>query len=171
VRTLRFAVALLAVVVLHALGVRLVPEFARSVDLFFVLTVLSALGGDSLVGLLAGLTAGLTHDVFTAGLFALHGFADTAVGYAVARLAQRLLVERARGVLLVAAVASVVQQAILAALALTLLADPELPQPLWIAVQAASTGVLAATAFTVGRRLRSGMAARRSSRSRRLHLD
>jgi ABC-type transport system involved in cytochrome c biogenesis permease subunit len=80
-------------------------------------------------------------------------------------------VERARGVLLVAFVTSVVQQAILAALALTLMADPELPQPLWIAVQAASTGLLAAAAFAVGRRLRSGMAARRSNRSRRLHLD
>lgn len=170
-RTARFVVALVAVIVLHTLGTRLVPEFTRSADLFLVLTVLWALGGDSLSALLVGLTAGLTHDVLTSGLFALHGFADTLAGYAVARVAQRLLVERASSVLLLAGVASLLQQVLLAALVLVLLPQPELPEPLWVGVQSAVNAVLAAVVFLASGRLRESVAARRQSRSKKLHLD
>lgn len=170
-RTARFVAALFAVVVLHSLGTRLVPEFARSVDLFLVLTVLWALGGDSLSALLAGLAAGLTHDVLTSGLFALHGFVDTAAGYAVARAAQRLVVERASSVVLLAGVASLLQQVLLAALVLVLLPQPELPEPLWIGVQSAVNGALAGLVFMASGRLRDSVTARRQGRSKKLHLD
>lgn len=170
-RTARFVAALFAVVVLHTLGTRLVPEFARSVDLFLVLTVLWALGGDSLSALLVGLTAGLTHDVLTSGLFALHGFVDTAAGYAVARLSQRLLVERASSVFLLAGGASLLQQVLMASLVLVLLPEPELPEPLWVAVQSAVNALLAGIVFLASGRLREGVAAHRQNRSRKLHLD
>jgi len=170
-RLLRFAAALLSVVLLHVLGVSLVPEFARVIDLFLVLTVLYAMGGDPLVGLLVGLTAGLCHDVFTGGLFALHGFADTLVGYGLARLAQRLVIDRVSGAFLVAGVASAVQQVVLAGLVLLLLPEPELPEPVWIVVRAAATGGAATAVLLASRNLRQGLAERRQRRSQRLHLD
>ena len=169
--TARFFAALVAAVVLHTLGTRLVPEFARSTDLFLVLTVLWALRGDSLGGLLAGLAAGLTHDVLTSGLFALHGCVDTVAGYAVARVSQRVLVERAGSVFLIAGVASLLQQLLLAALVWVLLPEPELARPLWVGVQTAVNAVLAGTVFLASGRLRRGLAARRQSRAKKLHLD
>lgn len=170
-RPFRFLVALLAVVLLHSAGTWLVPEYPRASDLFLVLTVLVALRGDPLAGLLAGLGAGLTHDVFTAGPFALHGFADTAVGFAVARLAQRLVVDRLRGVLLMGVVASVVQQVILVALVFTLLPDVALPEPQWMALRAGVAGVVTAAVYAASGRLREGLAERRRRRHDKLHLD
>lgn len=169
--TVRFAAALVAVVAVHSLGVWLWPEFARSIDLFLVLTVLFARRGDTLAGLLGGLAAGLVHDVLGAGPFALHGFADTAVGYAVARLSQRLVVDRAGGVLLMTLLAAVVQQTLLAALTFTLLPGPLLEEPAWAALRVTSTAFAAAGFFVASRRLRGGLAARRRSRSKRLRFD
>lgn len=169
--TVRFFAALVAAVAAHTLGVRLWPDFARSVDLFLVVAVLFARRGDSLAGLLGGLAAGLVHDVLGAGPFALHGFADTAVGYAVARLSQRLVVDRASGVLLMTLLAAVVQRVILAALTLVLLADPALPEPGWVALQVTTTAAVAAAFFLVSRRLTSGLATRRRNRSKRLHFE
>ena len=168
---LRFAAALLTVILLHALGVWLVPEFARSIDLFLVLTVIYALGGDTMVGLLVGLVAGLTNDVLTGSLFALHGFVDTLVGYGMARLAQRLVIDRVSGAFLVTGVASALQQVLLAGLVLLLLPQPELPEPVWIAIRAAGTGMAAAAVLLASRNLRTNLAERRQRKAQRLHLD
>jgi rod shape-determining protein MreD len=170
-RFLRFATALLAVVLLHVLGVWLIPEFARVMDLFLVLTVLYAMGGDTLSGMFVGLVAGLCHDVLTGGLFALHGFADTLVGYGLARLAQRLVIDQVSGAFLVAGVAAAVQQVLLAGLVLMLLPAPELPEPVWIAIRAAATGAAAAAVLLASRNLREGLAEHRHRRAQRLHLD
>ncbi len=167
----RFAAALLAVILLHTLGVWLVPEFARSVDLFLVLTVIYALGGDTLVGLLVGLVAGLTNDVLTGSLFALHGFVDTLVGYGLARLAQQLVIDRVSGAFLVSGVAAAVQQVLLAGLVLLLLPQPELPEPRWIAIRAGGTGLAAAAVLLASRNLRLNLAERRQRKAQRLHLD
>lgn len=169
--TVRFAAALVAVVAIHCFGVWLWPEFARSIDLFLVLTVLFARRGDTLAGLLGGLAAGLVHDVLGAGPFALHGFANTAVGYAVARLSQRLMVDRTSGVLLMTLLAAVVQRTILAGLTLALLPDPVLPGPRWTALLVTTTAVTAASFFAASRRLKGGLATRRRNRSKRLHFD
>lgn len=168
---LRFAAALVAAVAAHTFGVWLWPEFARSIDLFLVVTVLFARRGDTLAGLLCGLAAGLVHDVLGAGPFALHGFANTAIGYGVARLSQRMVVDQAGGVLLLTLIAAVVQRTILAALALTLLTSPALPEPGWAALQVTLTAVTAAAVHLAGRRLISGLATRRRKRSKRLHFD
>lgn len=167
----RYVAALLVVLLVHSLGVWLVPEFARAIDLFVVLVVLTGLRGDSLAGLIGGLVAGLAQDVLSAGLFGLHGLADTIVGYGAARLSQRLVVERPSGVLLVAAAGSIVQQALLVGLASALLPEQELPEPLWIGVRAATTGAIAMIVFAAGSRWSSGSQARRLSRSKRLRLD
>jgi rod shape-determining protein MreD len=171
VRAGRFAVALALAALLHAAGVRLHPSFAQAVDLFLVLVVLHALDGDSRAGLLGGLAAGTVHDALAGGLFGLFGFADTIVGYGVARLSQRLVIERPSGVLPVAAVAAVVQQAVAVGLAVVLLPDPRLPDPGWLAVRAATSGVLGTALFALGRWWRGGADRRRQRKRERIQLS
>ncbi len=166
----RYAAGLLVVLLVHSAGVALIPEFGRSVDLFLVLTVLYGLRGGSFGGLAGGLVAGLVEDVLTAGLFGLHGFANTLVGYGTARLAQRLVIERPSGVFLVAAAASVVQQVVLASLVLILLPERELPEPLWIGIRALGCGLVALVVFASGQRWRTGTQQRRLHRGKRLRL-
>lgn len=166
----RFALALAAAVVAHAVGVRLLPAFAQAVDLFLVLVVLHGLGGDSRAGLLGGLAAGIVHDAVTGGLFGLFGFADTMIGYGVARLSQRLVIERASGVLPVAAVAAAVQQAVVVGLALVLLPEPRLPDPLWLALRVTSTGLLGMLLFALGGWWRGGADRRKRRKRERIQL-
>lgn len=168
---LRFLAALLTAVVIHALGSWVMPEFSRYVDLFLVVTVIYALSGNSLAGMLAGLVAGLTHDVLTTSLFALHGFADTVVGYSLARLAQRLVIDRMGGAFMVTFLAAVVQQVLLAALVLLLLPEPTLPEPLGAAIRATVVATATVTVLLASNRLRDSLAQRRQRRSQRLHLD
>ena len=166
----RFALALALAVLVHAAGVRIHPGFAQAVDLFLVLVVLHALDGDSRAGLLGGLAAGSVHDALAGGLFGLFGFADTIIGYGVARLSQRLVIERPSGVLPVAAVAAVVQQAVAVGLALVLLPDPRLPDPVWLAVRAGTSGVLGTLLFALGRWWRGGADRRRQRKRERIQL-
>lgn len=169
-RTGRFALGLALAVIVHAAGVRVHPAFAQAVDLFLVLVVLHALDGDSRAGLLGGVAAGLVHDALSGGLFGLFGFADTIVGYGVARLSQRLVIERPSGVLPVAAVAAVVQQAVAVGLAVVLLPDPRLPDPIWLAVRAGTCGVLGTVLFGLGRWWRGGADRRRQRKRERIQL-
>lgn len=170
-RIAKYLAALVAVVLVHVAGVSLVPSFSRAVDLFLVLVVLNALGGDSLAGLLGGFAAGLAQDVLTGGLFGLYGFADTIIGYGAARLAQRLVIQRITGLWVVVAFASVLQQAILVALEFLLLPDPSVPDPVWVAIRAGTSGLLGALSFAVGRRWRATADGRRRRRVRRLKLE
>ncbi len=55
---LRFLASLVAVVLVHSLGVRLWGEFAVFIDLFLVLTIAWAFEATTLTGLAAGLAAG-----------------------------------------------------------------------------------------------------------------
>jgi len=142
VSALKLTAALAAAVLLHLLGVHLIPSFTLFVDVFLVMVVLYALEGSSLAALLAGLMVGLLHDTLTSGPYGLFGFADTIVGYTTARLAQRLVIQRSTSVLALVSFASVAQQAIVAGLAFVLLPTPELPNPLWVAVKAAVCGLL-----------------------------
>lgn len=167
----RFALALGLAILVHALGVRLHPVFGQAIDLFLVLAVLNALDGDSRAGLLGGLAAGTAHDALAGGLFGLFGFADTLIGYGVARLSQRLVIERPSGVLPVAAVAAVVQQAVAVGLALALLPEPRLPDPLWLAIRAAVVAVLGTLFFALGRWWRGGTDRRRRRRRERIQLS
>lgn len=172
----RYVAGLLIALLIHAAGVWAIPEFARAIDLFLVVTVLYGLraesaGGSSLGGLGGGLVAGLVQDVLTAGPFGLHGFANTLVGYGAARLTQRLVIERPSGVLLVTAAASLVQQAILASLVLLLLPERELPEPMWIGIRAAGCGIVGMAVWIATQRWRSGAESRRLTRGKPLRLD
>lgn len=170
-RVTRFLAALALVVLAHALGLRLIPGFSQAVDLFLVLVVLNALNGNSATALLGGLAVGVAQDALTGGLFGLYGCADTIIGYGAARASQRLVIERATGVLPLAAVASVVQQAIVVGLATVMLPDPHLPAPIWLAVRAATSGLLGVIAYSAAGWWRNSSDRRRRRRRDRLQMD
>ncbi len=170
-RAVRFVLALAAAVAVHTLGTRLVPGFSRFVDLFLVVAVLQGLSGRSLAGLGGGLAAGLTHDVLSGTPFGLYGFADTLVGYLTARLAQRLVIQRASGVVLLVAGMSLVQQ--LTLLLVHLLAAPPVawPDPRWLLLRALTCGVLGGMLVSLRTLWRRGTAARKQRKTRRLRMD
>jgi rod shape-determining protein MreD len=175
VRAAKLLAALAAAVLVHLAGTRLLPSFPLRVDVFLVVVVLQALGGNSLSALLFGLLAGLVQDTLTSGPFGLFGFADTAIAYGTARLAQRLVIQRATGVFSVASFASLLQQAILAVLAFLLLPSPSLPAPLpgseQAVIKALACGALSMLVYAAGGRFRRTVEARRRGRMGRLRLE
>lgn len=167
---LKFFAAVGLAVIAHLVGVKIDPVFARVVDVFVVVVALHALEGNSLPALFAGLAVGLVHDTLTGSLFGLYGFADTIVGYGTARLAQRLVIQRATGVLAVVAFAAALQETVVAGLMFLLLPDPGLPDPVWIAVRAGISGILGMAVHITAGRWRRGADARRRNRMSRLRL-
>jgi rod shape-determining protein MreD len=170
VHALKFFAGLIAAVLFHLALMQLWPNLARVMDVFLVVVVLNGLGGNSLAGLFAGLLVGLVHDSLTGNPFGLFGFADTIVGYSTARLAQRLVIQRPTGVLAVVSFAAALQEAVVVALMVMLLPDPELPTPVAVAVRAGLCGVLGMFLYIAGKRWRLGADARRRSRMSRLRL-
>ena len=168
-RLLKRLLGLVAAVLAHVVLVWTVPESARAVDLFLIVTVLAALDGRTAVALLTGTAAGLSRDTFSGGLFGLHGIADTVVGYLVARTAQRLDLDNLPAVALATTLATLVQKAILVGLAVAFMGGTEGPQPVWVLVEAGVNGLVAGILYAVGgraRRLKSAAERRRMSRLR-----
>ena len=162
-----------AAVLVHLLGMHLVPSLASGLDVFLVVVVLYGLESSSLAALLAGLAVGLLHDTLISEPghpFGLFGFADTIVGYTTARLAQRLVIQRATGVLALVSFAAVAQQTIVVALTFLLLPSPDLPNPVWVAVQAGACGVLGMLIHVATIRWQRSAEARRRGRMSRLRL-
>lgn len=150
----KFALALLFALGVHGVGTWILPELPRVLDLFLVVTVLNALGGSSLGGLAGGTVAGLTHDALSGRLYGLHGFADTIVGYAVARAAQRLDLEGPGAVLVTVGLATLLEEAVLVLLAL-LFTAPEPPDPVWVMVELLANGAAGTILYLVAGRARS----------------
>jgi rod shape-determining protein MreD len=171
VSALKLLGAVAVAVLLHLLGMRLMPSlFIQVVDVFLVVVVLYALEGSSLGALLAGLLVGLLHDNLSSTPYGLFGFTDTIVGYTTARLAQRLVIQRSTGVLALVSFAAVAQQAIVAGLTFLLLPAPELPNPLWVAIKAGVCGVLGMLIHIAMINWRRSSEARRRGRMSRLRL-
>lgn len=163
-RALSFLVMLTVAAGLHLAGVVLFPGFAHAVDLVLVVVVLFARDGRVTGATVGGSIAGLVADGLAGGPFGLHGFADTLVGYTAARVAQQLVVQRSSGILLVFTLASALQQALLAALAVLLLPAAELPAAPWMIVKAAATGVVGLLVAQAERMIAGRFAKRRIDR-------
>ena len=170
-QVLKFFAALALAVLVHFVGMSVSPKFGEVVDVFLVVVALHGLRGNSLSALLVGLLVGLLHDTLTGAPFGLYGFADTIVGYVTARLAQRLVIQRATGVLAVVALAAALQQTIVVGLAFLLLPAPELPSPLWVAVQAGACGVLGLAVYIASGHWRRSSEVRRRGRMNRLRMN
>jgi rod shape-determining protein MreD len=167
---LKFFAAVAAAVLFHLLGVKLSSNFTLVLDVFLVVVVLYGLEGNSLAALFAGMLVGLVHDSLTGAPFGLFGFADTIIGYGAARLAQRLVIQRATGVLALVSFAAVAQQAIVIGLAFLLLPSPEVPNPVWVAIRAGACGLLGLTIYIASAHFRRTAEARRRGRMSRLRL-
>jgi rod shape-determining protein MreD len=170
VQALKFFAAVGLAVIAHLIGMQVHPGFALAVDVFVVVVALHALEGNSLSALFAGLFVGLVHDSLTGSLFGLYGFADTIVGYGTARLAQRLVIQRASGVLAVVAFASALQETIVVGLTFLLLSDPPPPDPVLIGLRAGVSGMLGMIVYVLAGRWRRGAETRRRNRMGRLRL-
>jgi rod shape-determining protein MreD len=146
-RLLELALGFVTALVVHAAGSQVWPDFPQAVDVLVVVVVLHALGGRPASSLLVGLVAGLVTDALTSGLYGLHGFADTIVGYGGAVLAQRLAVRRLSSVMFLLALAAAVQQAVLVGLAVLLMPGAPLPGLVWVVAKVASATALGAIFF------------------------
>lgn len=169
-RPLNFLAALAAVTLVHILLVEWIPETGWALDLFLVVLVLNALPGNSLGGMVGGFATGVVRDGLSGGIFGLQGFAGTIIGYAVARVAQRLVVQRAVGAGLVVAGAVVFHQAVLLVLSLLVLPEALVPDPVSLLIRAAASGVVGTAVYSVSRRWQSSAETRRR-RGRPLRLD
>ena len=167
-RSLRFALSLVIVVLLHAIGVRVLPGFSQAVDLFLVLVLFNAVNASLGAGLLGGLAAGMVADALTGSLYGLHGAADTLIGYGAALASQRLVIQRPATVMLLFAVAAVAQQALLFGLRMLLLADPSLPDPAWLVARVLTVGILGLVGYAGQRQFASGVEKWRRTRRSRL---
>ncbi len=169
---LKFLAAVAAAVLFHLVGVRLFPNLAQVIDgVFLVVVVLYGLEGNSLAALFAGMFIGLVHDYWIPfQYFGLFGFADTIIGYGAARLAQRLVIQRATGVLALVSFAAVAEQAIVVGLIYLLLPAQEVPDPLWVAVRAGACGVLGMSIHIASAHWRRSAETRRRGRMSRLRL-
>jgi rod shape-determining protein MreD len=168
-RALKLILGLAAALAVHLVGTRLMPDLPRVLDLFLVVVVLHALDASSLAGLTGGLGVGLAQDALSGRLYGLHGFADTMVGYAVARAGQRLDLASPGAVLVTVALATLLQEATLVVLAY-LFTDPEPPEPLWVLVEALVNGVVGALLFSFAGRLRTFREASRRRRASKIRL-
>ena len=169
-RILRFLLGLGIALLVHFVGLQLVPQFPLAVDLFLIVLVFQGIDGDALAGLLAGITIGLVQDTLGGGIYGLYGVTDTVVGYATAKVAQRVVIQRATGVMLAFTLASAAQQVLLAAQARAVFPDPVLPQPLWALLRVAITAVLGLMVWTALGSWRARYASWRSSRTSRVHF-
>jgi rod shape-determining protein MreD len=137
-----FLLALFAATLLHFIGARIWPSLPQAVDFYLVVLVRQALSGGTLSGLLAGVVVGVAQDSLSGRLYGFYGCADTAVGYLTAMVAQRVVIQRATGVMLAFLAASITQQAILLLLTLLLLpASGGLSIP-WIVSRALTAALL-----------------------------
>lgn len=146
-RPVSFVVGLVVVVLAHLAGTWLAPDFPRWANLFVALVVLVGLGARSLPSMAAGSVAGLLHDVLSGGPYGLYGFADTIVGYATARLSQRLILTRVSAIFAVIAAAVLLEEAILILLVTGLTSAA--PSPSWVdlGIRAAVSGLAGALAY------------------------
>lgn len=90
-RAARFAGLLAAVALVEMLLGGFASSAAETVDLFVLLVVVNSASGDTLRGLAGGVAAGLVQDLVTSSVPGLHGVACCVVGYAAARVSQRVL--------------------------------------------------------------------------------
>ena len=167
----RFALALVAATVLHALMSRWIGGFPAAVDLFLVLAVLNGLSSSAGWSALGGSAAGLVRDALSGGLYGLHGFSDTLAAWAAARLQQRLVIVKPLQVGLLLALAAALQLSLLQGLQVLLLPQQsEFPSLATGLTRLASSGLLGSVFFVLSARTRDAVARRREQRRRRLRM-
>jgi rod shape-determining protein MreD len=169
-RLLRFGVALLVVTLVHFVGARLDQRFALVFDLFLVLLVTQALPGPPAYALAIGILVGVVEDTFNGRLFGLYACADTIVAYTCALVGQRIVVQRASGILAAYFSAALAQQVVLIVLVLAVLPDVGRVDGLWVVLKAGTVAVLGTAAHLATTSWRRRLAGWRRGRNARLQF-
>lgn len=167
----RFLLGLLVATACQVLGQKIFPQFFELVDLFLVLVVYNALVVGPVGSMTGGSVAGLAHDALTGGLYGLSGFADTFVGWAAARLRQRLVIRQPPQVAMLFALAAAVQQLAVVVVTVLMLPDADFPSPTAMLIRMATTAVLGTLVFVVAARSRLYIARWKKNRHKRLRID
>ena len=136
----------MAAMVVHLVMVATMPGVGRVVDPFLLMIVFYASRGDVVTGMLVGAGVGLVEDAVSGGLYGLHGFAGTCVGYGLARAAQFLTLQKAYYVVLFFGAGVLVQQAVMRGLTAVLLRQQEVPALGELTLMVVVMGLLGLTA-------------------------
>jgi len=164
-RLVRLLAALALALAVTVAGARAVPGFPAWFDFFLVVTLSVARRGRPGQALGTGVAAGWIADALSGGPFGLHGLADSAVGYATALVAQRLVVERTSSLALVFAAGAAVQGGLLAALGRLVVPGGTAPSPLALGVRIATTAAIGVAWNVIARRWSTRRRRRRKSGS------
>jgi rod shape-determining protein MreD len=151
VKALRVAIGLsLAVLATLALGALHVPA---PPDFFLLVVADMARGGAAVPAMMAGLPAGLLQDaLFAPGrLLGLHAFSKILIGYLLATVGARTVVEKPLAVGGLLAGAVLVEAATLTSLVWVLTGEFLPPGPWQLAARAATTGVLGGLLYAASR--------------------
>ena len=167
---LRFLLGLVLAVGIHTLGLRLHNQAPQALDPFVVLVIYHALRVQVIPSALAGSLVGLTQDVFTGGLYGLHGFANTLVAYTVSAVRQRFLIQQPFQVAVLAALGGALQLTTLAFLQFSLIAAAEIPHPGLALTKMIVTGMLTMLVYVAANRFFSWERQWRAKRNQRLRL-
>lgn len=167
----KFLLALLAAYLVQLLGVAISPLFPRVVDPFLLVVVWYSMRTGPVGAELIGTATGLLQDALSGGLFGLHAFADTIVGYAVALAAQRVVVGQQAARVLIFAASAAVQQLVLIGLLRSMVGESS-PFPSWGSVigKIVTTALLGALLISMESRARTGWSSWQRRRSRILRF-
>lgn len=167
----KFLVALLAAYLVHLVGVNVSPLLPRLVDPFLLVVVWYSMRTGPVSAELIGTATGLVHDGISGGLFGLHAFADTLVGYGVALAAQRIVVGQQAARVLVFAAAAALQQLVLIVLLRSLVGgNAPLPSLGSFIGKVLTTALLGAALISMEARARTGWSSWQRRRARTLRF-
>lgn len=90
-RLLQFFIGLLLALTVHSLLHNFFPNALAFVDVYVILVIYYAMGGNLVGTIIAGVAAGFVQDAFSGAMFGLHAFSLTLCGYLVATVASRIV--------------------------------------------------------------------------------
>ncbi len=90
-RLLQFFIGLLLALTVHSLLQNFFPNALAFVDVYVILVIYYAMGGNLVGAIIAGVAAGFVQDAFSGSVFGLHAFSLTLCGYLVATVASRIV--------------------------------------------------------------------------------
>lgn len=170
-RLLKSVIGLTLAAALCSSGQLLFPGLLAWFDPFLVVVLFHSLERQPGWSMVEGCAAGLARDVLSGGLYGLHGIADTVVGFAAARLRQRLVIQRGIQVALMAALGAALQHALVAIVEAAFLPGGDGPDPLQAGVSMVSTGLACAGLYALTHRFGDWRRQRREQRRRRPTLE
>jgi rod shape-determining protein MreD len=91
VRLIQFIVGLVLALMLHSLLHNFFPNALAFIDVYLILVVYYAMGGNLVGSIVAGVTAGFVQDAFSGSIFGLHAFSLTLAGYLVALVSSKIV--------------------------------------------------------------------------------